>query len=203
MRGRAARRDPYEDGGATRLVMRKCRNNAARLRNSVYAMPTRTAEAMLRGIRKNRVIVGAYVDKRGGVCPMLAAHRNGGRTNFGTFARAWDAFTGANQRKPRRASRREVRTLEGYLEMALLREGIATGTDVQPDRPLAEEVRDIQSTRRRLAEEDAREGSDVSVEDVLATAYAEHALREDQRTPPNGHPDSAETWAEELERADR
>jgi hypothetical protein len=78
---------------------------------------------MLRGIRGNRVIVGAYVDKRGGVCPMLAAHRNGGRTNFGTFARAWDAFTGARQRRPRRASRREVRTLEGYLEMALMREG--------------------------------------------------------------------------------
>jgi hypothetical protein len=157
---------------------------------------------MLRGIRKNRVIVGAYVDKRGGVCPMLAAHRNGGRTNFGTFARAWDAFTDANQRKPRRASRREVRTLEGYLEMALLQEGIATGTDIQPDRPLAEEVRDIQSTRRRLAEEDARGGSDISVEEVLATAYAEHALREDEKAPADGSPDSAETWAEELERAD-
>ena len=62
---------------------------------------------MLRGIRSNRVIVGAYVDKRGGVCPMLAAHRNGGRTNFGTFARAWDAFTGAEpaQAPPRLASR--------------------------------------------------------------------------------------------------
>src|SRR5262245_34377641 len=104
--------------------MPKRRNNAQRLRNAVYAMPNRTKQAMLRGIRTNRVIVGAYVDKRGGVCPMLAAHRNGGRTNFGTFARAWDAFTGADKRQPRRASSREVRTLEGYLEMALLREGV-------------------------------------------------------------------------------
>jgi hypothetical protein len=181
--------------------MAKRRNNAERLRNSVYAMPSRTKEAMLRGIRKNRVIVGAYVDKRGGVCPMLAAHRNGGRTNFGTFARAWDAFTDANQRKPRRASRREVRTLEGYLEMALLREGITANTDVHPDRPLAEEVRDIQSTRRRLAEADAREGSEVSVEEVLATAYAEHALRDEEKAPERVA-DSAERWAEELERAD-
>jgi hypothetical protein len=170
--------------------MAKRRNNAQRLRNAVYAMPSRTKEAMLRGIRSNRVIVGAYVDKRGGVCPMLAAHRNGGRTNFGTFARAWDAFTDANRRKPRRASRREVRTLEAYLEMALLREGIAVGTDVDPDRPLADEVRDVKSTRRRLAEADAQESSDVSVEDVLATAYAEHAL------------DSPEVWSEELDRAD-
>jgi hypothetical protein len=160
--------------------MAKRRNNARRLRNAVYALPTRTKQAMLRGIRSNRVIVGAYVDRRGGVCPMLAAHRNGGRTNFATFAPAWDAFTGANQRRPRRASRREVRTLEGYLEMALLREGI-TGEPL-PERPLTEEVRDVQATRRRLAAGDARETSEISVEDVLATAYAEHVRLEDEPT---------------------
>ena len=182
-------------------MMAKRRNNAQRLRNAVYAMPARTKAAMLRGIRANRVIVGAYVDKRGGVCPMLAAHRNGGRTNFGTFARAWDAFTGAKLRKPRRASRREVRTLEGYLELALIREGISTG-EVLPDRPLAEEVRDVQASRRRLAEDDARE-SDVSIQDVLATAYVEHALSTDPDQPrPSTHPDSAEDWSAELERTD-
>jgi hypothetical protein len=170
--------------------MAKRRNNAERLRNSVYAMPTRTKEGMLRGIRKNRVIVGAYVDKRGGVCPMLAAHRNGGRTNFGTFARAWDAFTGANRRKPRRASRREVRTLEGYLEMALLREGIATDPDAQPDRPLADEVRDVKATRRRLAEAEAQESADEPIEDALARAYA---AAEERR---------AEHRAQQLDRAD-
>jgi hypothetical protein len=156
--------------------MAKRRNNAQRLRNAVYAMPGRTKAAMLRGIRANRVIVGAYVDKRGGVCPMLAAHRNG--------ARAWDAFTGANQRKPRRASRREVRALEGYLEISLIRDGIELDTETHPDRPLAEEVRDIQATRRRLAEADAREGSDVSVEDVLTTAYGEHSPTEDRTAAP-------------------
>jgi hypothetical protein len=158
--------------------MAKRRNNAQRLRNAVYALPSRTKQAMLRGIRSNRVIVGAYVDKRGGVCPMLAAHRNGGRTNFGTFARAWDAFTEANQRKPRRASRREVRTLEGYLEIALLREGVSG--EVLPERPLGEEVRDVQATRRRLAAAAARETSDRSVQDVLATAYAERVLEEER-----------------------
>jgi hypothetical protein len=172
--------------------MAKRRNNAQRLRNAVYAMPARTKAAMLRGIRTNRVIVGAYVDKRGGVCPMLAAHRNGGRTNFGTFARAWDAYTGAKQRRPRRASRREVRTLEGYLEMSLARDGIELRTDTHPDRPLAEEVRDVKAARRRLAEADAHEGADVSVEDVLTTAYGEHSPAEE----------TAESWSAELERAD-
>jgi hypothetical protein len=179
--------------------MAKRRNNAQRLRNSVNAMPNGTKRAMLFGIRSNRVIVGAYVDKRGGVCPMLAAHRNGGRTNFGTFARAWDAFTAANQRKPRRASRREVRTLEGYLEMALLREGL--GGDTTPERPLAEEVREIKASRRRLAAAEARDSSGLSLDDVLATAYAAYAHEED-RLPEPALPDSAEAWSAELERAE-
>jgi hypothetical protein len=172
--------------------MAKRRNNAQRLRNAVYAMPGRTKAAMLRGIRSNRVIVGAYVDKRGGVCPMLAAHRNGGRTNFGSFARAWDAYTGAKERRPRRASRREVRTLESYLEMSLVRDCIDLDTDTHPDRSLREEVRDVKATRRRLAEADAREGSDVTVEDMLITAYGEHSLAKD----------SAERRAAELQRAE-
>jgi hypothetical protein len=159
--------------------MAKRRNNAQRLRNAVYALPARTKAAMLRGIRSNRVIVGAYVDKRGGVCPMLAAHRNGGRTNFGTFACAWDAYTGAHRRKPRRASRREVRALEGYLEMSLVRDGIELDAEPNPDRPLSEEVREVKAARRRLAEAEARDGSDVSVEDVLTSTYTEHSPTED------------------------
>src|SRR3954466_16215561 len=153
--------------------MAKRRNNAERLRNAVSAMPSRTKQAMLGGIRSNRVIVGAYVDKRGGVCPMLAAHRNGGRTHFGTFARARDAFPRANPRKPRRASRLEVRILENYLEAALIREG--AGGEVLPERPLAEEGRAAKATRRRPAAAEAREAGDLSVEDVLVTAYEEHA----------------------------
>ncbi len=73
---------------------------------------------MLRGIDSNRIIVGAYVDPRsGGICPMLAAHRNGGRTDVASFARAWDAYTAA--KRPRRATRREVRTLRALLVESL------------------------------------------------------------------------------------
>jgi hypothetical protein len=69
---------------------------------------------MLRGIDANPIIVGAYVDRAsGGICPMLAAHRNGGRTSLASFARAWDRYTGA--RRPRLATRRELRTLRAVL----------------------------------------------------------------------------------------
>src|SRR5919197_5617156 len=99
-------------------VRRRDRNPAERLRLAVGALPRRTREAMLRGIRSNRIIVGAYVDKEsGGICPMLAAHRNGGRTSLASFARAWDRYTGA--KRPRLATRRELRTLRALLVSSL------------------------------------------------------------------------------------
>lgn len=94
------------------------RDPARRLRIAVERLPRRTKEAMLRGIETNRIVVGAYVHpSSGGICPMLAAHRNGGRTNVASFARAWDEYTGA--RRPRRATRREVRTLRSLLAASL------------------------------------------------------------------------------------
>lgn len=96
------------------------------MRFAVDAMPRFAREAMLRGIDDNTIIAGAYVDSRtGGVCPMLAAHRNGGRTDLASFARSWDRFTGANG--PRPATEREIRALRGYLEMSLVAE--ATGEE--------------------------------------------------------------------------
>jgi hypothetical protein len=129
-------------------------------------MPLATREAMLEGIADNEIIVGAYVDnKTGGICPMLAAHRCGGRTNFETFALAWDQFTHANVKKPRRATRQEIRALRGYLERSLI------GAEVS-DEPLAGAVREVQASRRRLAEAEAREDANVTVEQVLVEAGA-------------------------------
>jgi hypothetical protein len=168
--------------------MARRRDNAERLRNAVEALPGHTKLGMLEGIGSNRVIVGAYVDKRGGICPMLAAHRNGGRTDFGTFAKAWDAYTGA--KKPRRASAREVRTLKGYLEIALIRDGVAPPTaewapgaeqasgHSSEERTLADEVRDVQASRRRLAAAEARE-SEITIEELLTQA---DAAAEEQRS---------------------
>ncbi len=73
---------------------------------------------MLEALAANQIIVGAYTDRRGGVCPMLAAHRNGGRTDLSSFARAWDRYTGARGR-PRAATERELNTLRAMLEASL------------------------------------------------------------------------------------
>ncbi|MGH8721788.1 MAG: hypothetical protein ACREU4_07375 [Burkholderiales bacterium] len=85
----------------------------------VDCLPYETRVAMLEGIRRyDRIIVGAYTDRTGGVCPMLAAHRCGGRTDFRSFARAWDGFTGAG-RRARSATERELRTLTAQLEASI------------------------------------------------------------------------------------
>ncbi len=73
---------------------------------------------MLDAIEHNRIIVGAYTDRDGGVCPMLAAHRNGGRTSYASFARAWDSYTHASHRS-RPATERELTTLTTMLEASL------------------------------------------------------------------------------------
>ena len=78
------------------------RRPARDLRTAIDCLPLQTRKAMLEGVEANRIIVGAYTDRNGGVCPMLAAHRNGGRTSLASFARAWDRYTGARRRRARR-----------------------------------------------------------------------------------------------------
>jgi hypothetical protein len=90
------------------------------LRRAVEALPAATRVAMLAGIRDHEIIVGAYSDRVGGMCPMLAAHRCGGRTDAIAFARAWDRFCAI--KAPRPATPRELLVLEGLLEASLLSE---------------------------------------------------------------------------------
>src|SRR4051812_48425445 len=97
--------------------MRRGRNAAARLRAAVDMLPTETKQAMLVGLDNETIVTGAYTHD-GGICPMLAAHRRGGRTDRQSFAHAWDHYTGAN--KGRAASERELRTLRCMLEASLL-----------------------------------------------------------------------------------
>ena len=128
--------------------MKRRRNRAQRLRTAVELLPRHTREAMLRGVDANEIIVGAYTDRDGGVCPMLAAHRNGGRTSFASFARAWDDFTRA--RRPRPATRREIHVLRTYLEVSLLDDEIGGDSLVA----IADGIR---FERRAAAERDAAE----------------------------------------------
>jgi plasmid stabilization system protein ParE len=80
-------------------------------------LPIETKQAMLVGLDNETIVTGAYTHD-GGICPMLAAHRRGGRTSRESFAHAWDRYTGAN--KGRAASEREIRTLRAMLDASLM-----------------------------------------------------------------------------------
>jgi len=111
------------------------RREAQRLRSVVDCLPYETRVAMLEGIQRyDRIIVGAYTDRTGGVCPMLAAHRCGGRTDFRSFARAWDRFTGAG-RRARSATERELRTLTAQLEASIWAEDEFRADTLRTDIP--------------------------------------------------------------------
>jgi hypothetical protein len=121
-------------------LRRAHRRQAQRLRSVVDCLPYETRVAMLEGLgRYDRIIVGAYTDRTGGVCPMLAAHRCGGRTDFRSFARAWDGFTGAG-RRARRATERELRTLTAQLEASLWEEDERRIETLRTDPPAARRV---------------------------------------------------------------
>jgi len=129
--------------------LRRRRRPAQELRVAIEWLPIDTKRAMLDAIEHNRIIVGAYTDRDGGVCPMLAAHRNGGRTSYASFARAWDRYTKAGSRS-RPASDRELTTLTTMLETSLASDApdnitlggaIAQHRELQgraPRRPLAD-----------------------------------------------------------------
>jgi hypothetical protein len=151
-------------------MRRRDRNRAARLRHAVEALPRATREAMLRGIDANPIVVGAYVDRAsGGICPMLAAHRNGGRTSVASFARTWDSYTGA--KRPRLATRREVRTLRSLLE-GTLAEGVADGGSI------AAAAAQIRAERAELA---ARQARCANPEGPAVTEPEDAPIRVDRR----------------------
>lgn len=141
------------------------------LRLAIDCLPRHTREAMLQGIRGNPIIVGAYTDPHG-ICPMLAAHRAGGRTNLIAFARAWDrfAFGGAKVTRPRPATARELLILETHLEASLLEE----------ETPRAELAQAIAEHRELVSRRDRQ---------VAAAAAAERPRRRARRRPRRaGHP---------------
>jgi hypothetical protein len=100
------------------------------LRTAIDCLPLKTRKAMLGGVESNRIIVGAYTDRSGGVCPMLAAHRNGGRTSLASFARAWDHYTGVRGRRARPATDRELNTLTTMLEASIALDELPAMADV-------------------------------------------------------------------------
>src|SRR3954451_19613366 len=141
--------------------MRRQRRHAQDLRLAIDCMPTTTRQAMLDGITSNRIIVGAYTDRHGGVCPMLAAHRHGGRTARARFARARGRYNNAHGR-PRPATDRELRTLRAMLQASLYSE------DSRSD--LTAAVTELKAAKERRA-----------LEEIVAEPQADTGERD--RTP--------------------
>ena len=139
---------PTATAGRTLHPMRRRRSSALEdLRLTIDCLPLRTRLAMLEGVRTNEIIVGAYVDRHGGVCPMLAAHRNGGRTSFISFAKAWDRF--ADAKRARRATQRELRVLVAHLE-----ESIAAEEGIDLAEAISDHERLTGTTRARPGDPD-------------------------------------------------
>jgi hypothetical protein len=81
---------------------------------------------MLGAVQDEILIVGAYADRRGRICPTVAAFRRGARCCVGAFPRAWDEF--AQARRPRLATPRELEILRALLEESL----VETAASPQP-----------------------------------------------------------------------
>lgn len=86
---------------------------------------------MFDALEDEELIVGAYADRRGGICPGVAAFRRGARFGVGAFPRAWDDF--ARARRPRAATRRELEILRAMLEESLA-DAVAPTAQPRPER---------------------------------------------------------------------
>jgi hypothetical protein len=119
---------------------------ARELRNAIDAMPLETRRAMLDALDRNPIIVGAYTAPGGGVCPMLAAHRNGGRTDYAPFARAWDRYARAGK-QARPATESELTALRTMLEASIADQNVTAPGALA--RAIAEHRRALRSRLRR------------------------------------------------------
>ena len=113
-----------------KVAERRHQRRTRDLREAVVELPDSTRRAMLTAIDRDELIVGAYTDRRGRICPMLAAHRRGARSDVGRFPRAWDAFARAS--RPRPATERELEILRALLEEAVAPRSSVTNVTSTP-----------------------------------------------------------------------
>jgi hypothetical protein len=103
------------------------------LSRAVWALPIESRQAMFDALEDEELIVGGYADRRGRICPTLAAFRRGARSGVGAFPDAWDDY--ARARRPRLATQRELDILRALLEESLVEpivQSPQSRTQVQP-----------------------------------------------------------------------
>ncbi|CAN5249128.1 hypothetical protein BH20ACT16_BH20ACT16_10130 [soil metagenome] len=131
---------------------------------------------MLIGLGNNTVITGAF-SANDGACPMLAAHREGGRTSSCSFPEAWDTFCGvAGRQIVRPATEYEVVILRREIEASLQPAGPSMFAEAIAEHQAAVEARareellaqlqtPTQTRRRRLR---ITGGERVDLSDAIA-----------------------------------
>jgi hypothetical protein len=169
-------------------MSRRPRATIQEFREAVQCLPRVTRIAMLKGLDAGPIIAGAYTSGDG-ICPMLAAHRAGGRCSAAFFADAWDRFAlreGRGRRAvARRVNERELRILRVHLEASLLDEELADATLAGA----LHEHRELLARRERLARREllARGQSSVGREAVADRGLQPRTTRGRRPRPGDGN----------------
>jgi hypothetical protein len=118
-------------------------------------LPLEVRQAVLEGIKSQRIIAGAHADGAGGVCPMVAADVAWQRIDRASVAqaqeaaRAWDRYSEATKGwHP--ATKRQLLALRAMLEASILEESAAT------DMPLSQAIAEHKRARSRRFSAEAR-----------------------------------------------
>ena len=142
-------------------------NAQAELRRSIDVLPERTRQAMLIGLKNNTVITGAFAASKDGACPMMAAHREGGRTSCCTFPEAWDKFCGVHGRSI-------VRPATEYEVMILCQE-IEASLEPLPN-VLSDAIAEYQASRMgRVEREQSQVAAEIAAEQERRAVAAQEA----------------------------
>ncbi len=149
------------------------RQRAQELRAAVDRLPLSTRRAMLEGIQRKPIIVGADGNLGGGVCPMLAASGGSQKEVGKPFARAWDRYAGC--RFSRRATERELLTLRTML-VASIEAQTASPVDLREGAMLAR-----QAATARTADPAVDLGA--AIEEHAATKERNEAARRERQAP--------------------
>jgi hypothetical protein len=109
------------------------RGPAQDLRATIDRLPMHVRQAVLDGIKGQRIIAGAHADGSGGVCPMVAADlhlpwQTVSESSVATAqeaARAWDRYADASG-SSHAATKRQLLALTAMLEASILQESALT-----------------------------------------------------------------------------
>ncbi|MGI8412562.1 MAG: hypothetical protein ACR2QA_08710 [Solirubrobacteraceae bacterium] len=153
--------------------MRRRHRPAQELRAAIDRLPLGVREAVLEGIKSQRIIAGAHADGAGGACPMAAAGVHWQQVSPASVAhaqeaaRAWDRYAdAANASHP--ASRRQLLALRAMLEASILEESPAAGVPLSA--VIAEHERTTEYERSLAPEPVPAAARRISPEELITSS---------------------------------